>query len=260
METTLSGAKTGREESECDRMKKTCKFSLNAVNLRYLAMFLMLLDHLWATVVPGNDWMTHLGRLAFPIFAFQTAEGYYHTSNFKQYCRRLAVFALISEIPFNLMVGGTWLYPFHQNVMVTLLLGLWAVHAMECARKAEQWRRRVRWCLVMVGCCLLGALTLADYGICGVMTVLLFAMSRAMPWTKLVQLAGMVWIHGCLMKGQVFLIGPWEIQEQALAVLALVPIWLYHGEKGPRTRAIQMASYWFYPAHMLILGLLMRMV
>ena len=43
---------------------------INANQLRGLAMFLMLLDHLWATLVPGNFWMTYLGRLAFPIFAF----------------------------------------------------------------------------------------------------------------------------------------------------------------------------------------------
>lgn len=39
-------------------------------------MALMLCDHMWATVVPGGQWMTNLGRLAFPIFAFQIAEGY----------------------------------------------------------------------------------------------------------------------------------------------------------------------------------------
>ena len=37
---------------------------INANQLRGLAMFLMLLDHLWATLVPGNFWMTYLGRLA----------------------------------------------------------------------------------------------------------------------------------------------------------------------------------------------------
>ena len=51
------------------------KFGLTAAHLRILALVLMLLDHLWGTVVPGNDWMTYVGRMAFPIFAFQAAEG-----------------------------------------------------------------------------------------------------------------------------------------------------------------------------------------
>ena len=62
-------------------MNKT-KFGLNATHLRILGLTLMLLDHLWATVVPGNNWMTYVGRMAFPIFAFQTAQGYIHTRDF----------------------------------------------------------------------------------------------------------------------------------------------------------------------------------
>ena len=48
---------------------------LSALDLKLLAMTLMLCDHLWATIVPGAMWLTNLGRLAFPIFAFQIAEG-----------------------------------------------------------------------------------------------------------------------------------------------------------------------------------------
>ena len=91
------------------------KFGLTAAHLRILALFLMLLDHLWGTVVPGNDWMTYVGRMAFPIFAFQAAEGYHHTHDFKGYCRRLAIFAAVSEIPFNLMIFSSPIFPFHQN-------------------------------------------------------------------------------------------------------------------------------------------------
>jgi len=49
------------------------------MQLKILAMVFMLCDHMWATVIHGNDWLTCVGRLAFPIFAFQIAEGYAHT-------------------------------------------------------------------------------------------------------------------------------------------------------------------------------------
>ena len=51
--------------------------------LRTIAVMLMLSDHIWATYMSLGDWMTNIGRMAFPIFAFQIAEGFVHTSDFK---------------------------------------------------------------------------------------------------------------------------------------------------------------------------------
>ena len=56
---------------------------LSAAVLHIIAMALMLMDHLWATLLPAQDWLTCAGRLAFPIFAFMTVE----TSVYKGYKR-----------------------------------------------------------------------------------------------------------------------------------------------------------------------------
>ena len=114
------------------------RFDLSAAALHILAMALMLMDHLWATLLPAQEWLTCAGRVAFPIFAFMAVEGYFHTHDLKKYTLRLLLFALLSEIPFDLMYGGTWFYPVHQNVIWTLLLGILGVHLMETVRKKQK--------------------------------------------------------------------------------------------------------------------------
>lgn len=58
------------------------KIDISAAALHVLAMTLMLMDHLWATLFPSLDWLTCAGCIAFPIFAFMIVEGYFHTHNF----------------------------------------------------------------------------------------------------------------------------------------------------------------------------------
>lgn len=85
--------------------------------LHIIAMACMLSDHMWATLFPYVDILTCIGRIAFPIFMFMIVEGFYHTSNFRRYLCRMLIFAVISEVPFDLVSGDSVLYSFHQNVL-----------------------------------------------------------------------------------------------------------------------------------------------
>lgn len=107
-----------------------------ANQLKAIALFCMLLDHMWATIVPGREWMTCVGRIAFPIFAFELAQGYTHTHDLRAYAKRLLLLAVVSEVPFDMVAGGTYFCPWHQNVAWTLLAGLWACHCADRCRTA----------------------------------------------------------------------------------------------------------------------------
>lgn len=233
---------------------------LSGFDLKLLAMLLMLCDHLWATIVHGNDWLTCVGRLAFPIFAFQIAEGWAHTTNRKEYRRRVLVWALISEIPFNLMAAGGFIYPFHQNVMFTFWLAMLLMGLIDRGEQKSRPAYALSIAAALLGGYLLGFVLFVDYYGYGVVTVLVFYLARKVPYGWLAQLLGIGYLNLFLMKGLVYpivLFGrEWLFPQQGFALLALPLIWMYNGRPGTQNKLARRLGYAFYPAHMLILALL----
>ena len=241
-------------------------FELTAAVLHIIAMTLMLMDHLWATLLPAREWLTCAGRVAFPIFAFMAVEGYFHTRSFKKYILRMLLFAVLSEIPFDLMYGGTWFYPVHQNVLCTFLLGLLGVWLMEQVRKkGKTWMYLLVCVLVVPAGLVLGTLCMVDYYGVGVLTVFVFYFLHGRKWwCFLGQLAALYWLNVELLGGLMYpvqLFGmEFELCQQGLALLALIPIWLYRGRQGYRSKPFQYLCYAFYPVHMLLLVVVLNFI
>ena len=236
---------------------------IDALTLHILAMLFMLCDHAWATVISGQEWLTAVGRLAFPIFAFMLAEGFRRTGSAKRYALRLLVLALLSEIPFDLMYGATVFYPFHQNVIWTFLIAMLCMWAISAVRKHGKILLTIPVCLIAAAVgYLAGRLLMTDYGGEGVLTVLLFYLFPGKAWwQKLFQTLGMIGLNCILLASLVIPVSLFghtvELPEQGLALLALIPIWLYNGKQGYHSRCTRLICYGFYPVHMLILALCM---
>ena len=241
-------------------------FELTAAVLHIIAMTLMLMDHLWATLLPTREWLTCAGRVAFPIFAFMAVEGYFHTRSFKKYILRMLLFAVLSEIPFDLMYGGTWFYPVHQNVLWTFLLSLLGVWLMEQVRKkGKTWMYLLVCVLVVPAGLVLGTLCMVDYYGGGVLTVFVFYFLHGRKWwCFLGQLAALYWLNVELLGGLMYpvqLFGmEFELCQQGLALLALIPIWLYRGRQGYHSKPFQYLCYAFYPVHMLLLVVVLNFI
>lgn len=240
------------------------KFELSAFALHVIAMTCMLCDHLWATVIPGNQWLNSVGRIAYPIFAFLIVEGYFHTHDLKKYMQRLLCFAVLSEIPFNLMYDGGIIYPFHQNVLWTFLIALVCMAGIDRIKAKNKPAFTVAG---FVGIAALGfaagMLCMVDYFGAGVLTVLLFYLFRGKKWYHFVgQFVGLYWLNVELLRGidiPINLFGnTFLLTNQGLALLALIPIWLYRGKQGKHSKKLRYAFYAFYPLHMLILSLIVK--
>ena len=239
-------------------MKKIKFMSSNI--LKTLAMIFMLLDHLWATIIPGNQWMTNIGRLAFPIFAFLVVEGFIYTSDLKKYLKRLFVFALISEIPFNLIYTGSWIFPIHQNVMFTLLLGLLCINEIYKIKNNKEIKSRFKSILIIIVLLLISIIGFVDYGLTGVLTIIVFYLFRNFKCAWIGQFVSLILLYIIIFKGQSVVLNIFDFEYylplQSIGILSLIPIWLYNGERGIKSKKLQYMFYWFYPVHMLVIYLI----
>lgn len=233
-------------------------FEITSASLHIIAMFCMLCDHLWGTIIPGNDWLTCIGRLALPIFAFLLVEGYFHTKSLKKYAGRLFIFALISEIPFNLMMGGSIFYPIHQNILFSFLIALGLIHLNEKAKASGKLSLRI---LTGGGTVILGAvlglLTMVDFYHAGILTVLAFYFFHGKKWWCYAgQLLCLWYINFEILGGLVYEFALFTFPQQGFALFALLFIWLYRGKQGYHSKPFQYFCYAFYPLHMIILAVL----
>ena len=178
----------------------------------------------------------------------------------------MLIFAVISEVPFDLMYGGTWFYPVHQNVIWTLMMGLVGIHLMETVRKKKSiFVYILVSAIVVILGGLLGTLSMVDYYGMGVLTVFIFYFFRGRKWWCLLgQMLALYWVNVELLGGLMYpirLFGmEFELCQQGLALLALLPIWLYRGRQGYHSKPFQYFCYAFYPIHMLVIVLVLNFI
>ena len=218
--------------------------------LKGIAAALMLIDHVGAILLPETVILRCIGRLAFPIFAFFIAEGYAHTQSFGRYLLRMAIWAAVSEIPFNLEFGHFFV-PGRQNVLWTFCLALLTLRGLEELRRETGGARYLGCGAALAAGFAAGELLRVDYGGWGVLSVALFYLCRQGRYARPGLLAGMLVLNGlCIgsMKTAVFGI---QVPIQIFAVAALPLLWLYNGRPG--AKGWRWAFYVFYPAHLLVL-------
>lgn len=207
-------------------------YTLTGSSLKIIALFAMLLDHIGAILFPQFILLRIIGRIAFPIFCFLLIEGFIHTHNSRKYASRLLIFALISEVPFDLAITHRAFYLDHQNIFFTLFIGLLVLIGIR--RYSNHVLMQI---LIIWTGCLFARILKVDYNLLGVLMIVLFYYFRDRPY-PLIPIFFLINYLG----GGSFL--------QGFATFALLPIMLYNGQRGC---ALKYVFYIFYPLHLLIL-------
>ena len=203
--------------------------SMNSFQLKCIAIVTMLIDHIGAILFPSMIGFRIIGRFSFPIFCFLLVEGFYHTRDVKKYMIRLGIFALISEIPYDLAFRNVFLEFTRQNVFFTLLLGVVLMYFLTRTN-----RTYVKLCYVFLAMWM-AVLAGMSYDYRGILLIMIYYFCRNNQTAKLV--LGSAW--NFLWTG-----------VQQFGTLASIPIAFYNGKKG---KSMKYLFYVFYPVHLLIL-------
>ncbi len=258
----MSDITTLEKTSESTQLQTSKGAFISANAIKYFAVFAMLIDHIAWCFVDTNSILgiiMHLiGRMTAPIMTYFIVEGYHYTRNVNRYLLRLAIFAAVSWIPFLFMEYGTFL-PFTfvdgnlyfnpaQGVIYTFfltLLALKTVHSQSLPKPAKV--------VLVIGLCMLSSI--GDWFFFPIVWALLLDKYRG-NFKK--QAAAFAISSVVLMTLMIVFLtdGFGDNWFQYGVLLALIPLYFYNGEKGRGGRFNKWFFYIFYPAHLLILGIL----
>lgn len=209
---------------------------MTSFTLKILAVIFMLIDHIGLVVFPKIEILRIIGRLSFPLFAYQIGTGFKHTKSKEKYMLRMLLFTLISQIPFMLVLKKVSA-PFLINIGGTFTISLLALY---CYEKLDN--KYLKY-ISAFSVSLLSLILPVDYGFYGVLCVLLFYLLRKDKLMMGIAYTILVSLH-CYIDGSIFSLP---------SIFALVFIFMYNGQKGPHDKYL---FYTFYPLHLLILSLI----
>lgn len=227
---------------------------LNRDVIKCIAMTAMLLNHIANIfLVPGTLWyevLVDIGYFTAITMCYFLVEGFRYTHSRKQYALRLFGFGVVSQVPFSMAFAQNGILEFQDfNMMFTLFLCFCILLCIETIRN-----RFLRGVLIVL--LIFGSL-FCDWALLAPVFTLLFAWAGGNRTRQKAAFGAAALLYGGMAglgSGQV-----WEAVGCAVPILvsAFVILYLYNGRRAARGRTFyKWFFYAFYPAHLLVLGLL----
>ena len=221
---------------------------LSGAELKYIAFLSMLIDHVnKALIYPYlnggilsyiSNVFDIIGRIAFPIFAFLLVEGYFKSKNTKKYLLNLILFGIISEVPFDMFVSGTFFNPRFNNVLFSLALSLITIWIIDVLKAKLEKKPIMLWYLIsaviVAIMCFVAMFLAVDYDYHAILMVYFLYLFYNKPILT-------------------FIFGYLSVYKQIWSMLGFAFILTYNGERGKQSKIL---NYCFYPVHLLIIGFL----
>lgn len=203
---------------------------LTSYHLKIIALISMMTDHLGVVFFPDIPWFRMIGRMAFVLYAFMLVEGTNYTSNLSKYKKKLFVWALLSEVPYDLVFYDSYFSLDSQNIFFTLLIGVVGIELFN--------QNIFKNILIASLGIFLGYVLKVDYSWYGIALIYGFYFFRKSLFLNL-SFAQLLSVFYSI---NIFPI-------QFFAFLGFIPIILYNGKLGKKIGDIY---YAFYAVHLIV--------
>lgn len=226
--------------------------------LKIIALISMTFDHLWFRGIFSNGVFTCIGRLAFPIFCYQLVEGFEKTSDLKKYKLRLLLFALISEIPFDLFCYNQMFSMNGSNVMFTLLLGLLCIESLRDIKNHK--KSSLSHYFTIFICFLLANALNTDYSYWGLITIILFYGFKSHDLKYLIYIIWFIifaYLNPQIVTVELFN-NFYRVNRVIFTMFSVFLLWFiesfdYFKNRVYINKYLKILFYMYYPLHMLLI-------
>lgn len=232
---------------------------IDAFYLKLLAISAMLINHIghtfegiWNPPVWAFIYLS-VGLLTFPIMAYLIVDGFYYTRNRWKYVGRLALFSLLSFLPFHYVFLPPFPLWVGNNIMFTLAMGVVMMMVLEKAP--------TKWLEIPVVIIFMLLTFWSDWQVFGIPIIYAFYRFRNSQqkfWIIPIISLIMIWINWNAYGGYLTNpnLGPllWAMILANVGILAVIPLlWSYNGQRGYSPTWVKWGFYAFYPLHLLVL-------
>lgn len=230
---------------------------MNSFYLKLLALITMIIDHVGAVIFPNILWLRYIGRIAFPIYAYLVSEGCKKTKNFKLYLKRLFIFAIISEIFYDLCFNNKNLnFLNHTNTIYTLFLASFSIYLFKITQN-----NILKFSSLFMGI-FISYILKSDYGYFGVILIYLayFIKNKklllicSMLWVTIKNMPNLYIILYYLLSNNIKYLNPRYINQSLciyiFTIISLFILYFYNGKKG---KNLKWTFYIAYPLHLFLI-------
>lgn len=191
---------------------------------------------IWATAALV---MQAVETCAVPVFCFLLVEGFQRTANFGRYLLRVAGLACLSEVPYNLAMGGTLLDLSSWNPVFAMALCLAALYFYRRYSENSVANVTIKTLVTLAAFLWANMLGIEHGPACVVVVGVLWACRKLPTYRNFIGCAAAA---VCCMFSMFYIASP----------MGFLPVHFYQGEQGEENRV---ANYLFYPVLLLAVWL-----